>query len=153
MTHIKNTPFTKLNRQAGGKMAEFAGYNMPIQYRSINQEHLRVRQSVGLFDLSHMGEFFVKGNRALDFIQKMTTSVAAVLKMYQVQYSSLPYPEGGLVDDLLVYRLPDQYMLVVNAANLDKDWAWLMEHKPADVEMINRSDEIGLLAIQGPVIS
>jgi len=150
MTHIKNTPFTKLNEQAGGKMVEFAGYNMPIQYRSINQEHLRVRQSVGLFDLSHMGEFFVKGDQALEFIQKMTTNDASTLKMFQVQYSSLPYPDGGLVDDLLVYRLPDQYMLVVNAANLDKDWAWLMEHKPAGVEMTNRSDEIGLLAIQGP---
>ncbi len=150
MTKIKNTPFTRLNEQAGGKMVEFAGYNMPIQYRSINQEHLRVRQSVGLFDLSHMGEFFVKGDKALEFIQKMTTNDASTLKMYQVQYSSLPYPDGGLVDDLLVYRLPDQYLLVVNAANLDKDWAWLMEHKPAGVEMTNRSDDIGLLAIQGP---
>ena len=88
-------------------MVEFAGYNMPIQYRSINQEHLKVRKSVGLFDLSHMGEFFVKGDGALEFIQKMTTNDASTLKVYQVQYSSLPYPEGGLVDDLLVYRLPD----------------------------------------------
>jgi aminomethyltransferase len=150
MTNIKNTPFTKINQQAGAKMVEFAGYNMPIQYHSINQEHLRVRKSVGLFDLSHMGEFFVKGDQALEFIQKLTTNDASALKMWQVQYSSLPYPDGGLVDDLLVYRLPDQYLLVVNAANLDKDWAWLMEHKPAGVQMTNRSDEIGLLAIQGP---
>jgi len=150
MTLIKNTPFTRLNEQAGGKMVEFAGYRMPIQYRSINQEHLKVRQSVGMFDLSHMGEFYLKGDGALEFIQRMTTNDAATLRMYQVQYSSLPYPEGGLVDDLLVYRLPDQYLLVVNAANLDKDWAWLTEHKPAGVELVNRSDETGLLAIQGP---
>ncbi len=150
MTNIKSTPFTRINEQAGAKMVEFAGYNMPIQYRSINQEHLKVRKSVGLFDLSHMGEFFVKGDKALEFIQKMTTNDAASLRMNQVQYSSLPYPEGGLVDDLLVYRLPDQYLLVVNAANIDKDWAWLVEHKPAGVELTNRSDDFGLLAIQGP---
>ena len=150
MTNIKNTPFTRLNEQAGGKMVEFAGYNMPIQYRSINQEHLKVRKGVGLFDLSHMGEFFVKGDGALEFIQKMTTNDASTLKVYQVQYSSLPYPEGGLVDDLLVYRLPDRYLLVVNAANIDKDWAWLLEHKPAGIDMTNRSDDFGLLAIQGP---
>ncbi len=150
MSQIKKTPFTECNEKAGGKMVEFAGYLMPIQYRSINQEHLKVRQSVGAFDLSHMGEFFVRGAGALDFIQSVTTNDASALKMNQVQYSAMCYPHGGIVDDLLVYRLPDEYMLVVNAANLDKDFAWLMEHKPKGVEMINRSDELGLLAIQGP---
>ncbi|MGB5137034.1 MAG: glycine cleavage system aminomethyltransferase GcvT, partial [Candidatus Zixiibacteriota bacterium] len=150
MSQIKRTPFTECNEKAGGKMVEFAGYLMPIQYRSINQEHLKVRQSVGAFDLSHMGEFFVRGAGALEFIQSVTTNDASALKMNQVQYSAMCYPHGGIVDDLLVYRLPDEYMLVVNAANLDKDFAWLMEHKPKNVEMVNRSDELGLLAIQGP---
>ena len=150
MSQIKQTPFTECNEKAGGKMVEFAGYLMPIQYRSINQEHLKVRQSVGAFDLSHMGEFFVRGAGALEFIQSVTTNDASALKMNQVQYSAMCYPHGGIVDDLLVYRLPDEYMLVVNAANLEKDFAWLMEHKPKGVELVNRSDELGLLAIQGP---
>jgi aminomethyltransferase len=150
MNKVKLTPFTECNQKAGGKMVEFAGYLMPIQYRSIQEEHLKVRKSVGIFDLSHMGEFFVKGDQALEFLQQMTTNDVSALRVNQIQYSSLPYPDGGLVDDLLVYRLPDQYLLVVNAANLDKDLAWLMEHKPAGVELTNRSDEIGLLAIQGP---
>lgn len=150
MITAKQTPFVRCNKDAGGKMVEFAGYLMPIQYRSIQEEHLKVRKSVGIFDLSHMGEFFVKGDGALDFLQRMTTNDVSALVVNQIQYSALPYPHGGLVDDLLVYRLPDQYLLVVNAANLDKDYAWLMEHKPAGVELTNRSDEIGLLAIQGP---
>ncbi len=150
MSNVKYTPFRKCHEAVGAKIVEFAGYWMPIQYHSINNEHLRVRQSVGIFDLSHMGEFFVRGAGALDFIQRVTTNDAAALKMHQVQYSALCYPHGGIVDDLLVYRLPDEYMLVVNAANIDKDFSWLLKHKPAGVELVNRSDEIGLLAIQGP---
>lgn len=150
MSLAKHTPFTACHEKHGAKMVEFAGFWMPIQYHSINQEHLRVRQSLGAFDLSHMGEFFVRGAGALEFIQKMTTNDASTLRMNQIQYSALCYPDGGIVDDLLVYRLPDEYMLVVNASNIDKDFAWLMEHKPAGVDLVNRSDEIGLLAIQGP---
>ncbi len=150
MTQIKNTPFTLCHQKLGAKMVEFAGFLMPIQYHSINQEHLQVRKSLGIFDLSHMGEFFVRGAGALEFIQKMTTNDASTLRMQQVQYSAMCYPDGGIVDDLLVYRLPDEYMLVVNASNIDKDFDWLMQHKPAGVELVNRSDELGLLAIQGP---
>lgn len=150
MDFPKRTPFTHIHQELGAKIVEFAGYLMPIQYHSIQQEHLRVRQSVGMFDLSHMGEFFVRGSGAFPFLQRMTTNDVAALSVFQVQYSAMCYPDGGVVDDLLVYRLPDEYMLVVNAANLDKDFAWLKEHKPADVELENRSDMIGLLAIQGP---
>lgn len=150
MSATKDTPFTKCNERAGGRMVEFAGYNMPIQYNSMQKEHQRVRETVGIFDLSHMGEFFVRGEAALDFLQDMTTNDVSKLEVGQVQYSAMCYPDGGIVDDLLVYRLEDQYMLVVNAANLDKDFDWLAEHKPGDVDLINRSDEIGLLAIQGP---
>jgi len=131
-------------------MVPFAGYLMPIQYTGITEEHLAVRKNVGLFDLSHMGEFFVSGPGALDFLQKMTTNDVVALNPGQIQYSCMCYENGGIVDDLLVYRLPDKYMLVVNAANLQKDWDWLLSHKPESVEMVNKSDDYGLLAIQGP---
>lgn len=150
MSEIKRTPFTQIHEQLGAKMVNFAGYRMPIQYNSIQQEHLKVRNSVGAFDLSHMGEFFVRGDGALEFIQKMTTNDASQLVEWQVQYSAMCYPDGGIVDDLLVYRMPEGYMLVVNAANLQKDYDWLADHKPDDVELIDQSNEIGLLAIQGP---
>lgn len=150
MTEIKRTPFTQINEQLGAKMVNFAGYRMPIQYRSIQQEHLRVRNTVGAFDLSHMGEFFLRGEGTLDFIQRMTTNDASQLAEWQIQYSAMCYPDGGIVDDLLVYRMPEGFMLVVNAANLQKDFDWLAEHKPESVELLNQSDEIGLLAIQGP---
>lgn len=147
---VKATPFLECHKSANAKLVDFAGYLMPIQYRSIQQEHLRVRQSVGLFDLSHMGEFFVNGPGALDFLQQMTTNDAGKLEIGQVQYSAMCYPDGGIVDDLLVYRMKDNYLLVVNAANIDKDFTWLAEHKPDGIDLINRSDELGLLAIQGP---
>jgi aminomethyltransferase len=150
MTEIKLTPFTRINEQLGARMVNFAGYRMPIQYHSIQREHLCVRQTVGAFDLSHMGEFFVRGSGALDFVQMMATNDASKLTEWQVQYSAMCYPDGGIVDDLLVYRIDGGFLLVVNAANIEKDFAWLLEHKPDDVELIDRSDEYGLLAIQGP---
>lgn len=148
--NLKRTPYTDYHIAAGAKMVPFAGYLMPVQYTGIIEEHLAVRKNVGLFDLTHMGEFEVTGPNALKFLQSVTTNDVAALAVNQIQYSCLPYPDGGLVDDLLVYHLPDKYLLVVNAANLDKDLAWLKEHLIAGVNLVNRSDEISLLAIQGP---
>ncbi|MBD3169228.1 MAG: glycine cleavage system aminomethyltransferase GcvT [candidate division Zixibacteria bacterium] len=150
MTESKKTPFYNIHIDAGAKMVDFAGYKMPIQYKSITAEHLRVRETVGAFDLSHMGEFFVSGGKALDFLQMMTVNDVSALEEYQVQYTAMCYPDGGIVDDLLVYRLPDKYMLVVNAANIDKDFAWLEEHLIDNVTLHNASDDFGLIAIQGP---
>jgi len=146
----KPTPYYEQHLKAGAKMVEFAGYLMPIQYRSINEEHLKVRSSVGIFDLSHMGEFRVSGPGALRFLQKMTVNDVSALQPNQVQYSCMCYPEGGIVDDLLVYHRGDHYYLVVNAACLDKDFAWLESHLERDVRLENLSDDTGLLAIQGP---
>jgi aminomethyltransferase len=150
VAEIKQTPFAVCHERAGAKMVEFAGYQMPIQYRSIQQEHLKVRQSVGLFDLSHMGEFFVTGPGALDFLQRTNTNDVSKLEVGGVLYSAMCYEDGGIVDDLLIYKLAEGYMLVVNAANIDKDYEWLAQHKPADVELVDRSSNFGLLAIQGP---
>lgn len=131
-------------------MVPFAGYYMPVQYKGIIEEHRAVRDQVGLFDLTHMGEFEVSGPGALDFLQKVTTNNVAALEKNQIQYSCMTYPDGGIVDDLLVYRLKDKYLLVVNAANLDKDWNWLNDHLDENTTMVNRSDDLSLLAIQGP---
>lgn len=147
---LKETPFTDFHLGAGAKMVEFAGFTMPIQYKGITAEHLAVRQNVGLFDLSHMGEFEVTGADALAFLQRVTTNNVAKLEIGQIQYSCMTYPDGGIVDDLLVYRLAESYFLVVNASNIDKDFAWLSSHVSGDVRLTNRSDEFGLLAIQGP---
>jgi len=147
---IKTTGFSDIHRTLGAKMVEFAGYIMPIQYAGILQEHRRVRSSVGLFDVSHMGEFFITGENALAFLQKITINDVSALQINQVQYSAMCYDDGGIVDDLLVYRLPDQYMVVVNASNLDKDWQWMQAHVPKNVTLTNRSDELSLLALQGP---
>lgn len=130
-------------------MVEFAGYYMPIQYKGINEEHVRVRTTVGMFDVSHMGEFEFIGPKALDFLQYMTINDVKNLSIYQAQYSALCYDHGGIVDDLLIYRLPDRYIMVVNAANIEKDFAWLQKHLIKGVIMKNRSDEYSLLAIQG----
>ncbi len=146
----KKTPFYKYHIENGAKMVPFAGYLMPVQYTGITDEHKAVRNNVGLFDLSHMGEFFINGPKALDFIQKMTTNDASLLKIGQIQYSCMCYDDGGMVDDLLVYRLNDGYMMVANASNIDKDFDWLNSHLIDGVELVNRSDEYGLLAIQGP---
>ncbi|MBN1754923.1 glycine cleavage system aminomethyltransferase GcvT [bacterium] len=147
----KKTPFYENHILNKAKMVDFAGFKMPIQYAGIVPEHRKVRKKVGLFDVSHMGEFVVKGPGAFDFIQKMTTNDVSKLQPYRIQYSSMCYDDGGIVDDLLVYRFPDHYMMVVNASNLNKDFQWLESHKPSSgVDLINRSDEIGLLALQGP---
>ncbi len=149
---IKNTPFTQKHIALGAKMAEFAGYNMPISYTGINDEHTAVRKNAGVFDVSHMGEFILKGENALDLIQRVTSNDAAKLKAGQAQYSCLPNDEGGIVDDLLVYCIEENkvYMLVVNASNIEKDWNWIQKHNKSHVEMHNISDKTCLLAIQGP---
>ena len=145
------TPFYQYHVDASARIVEFGGFLMPVQYRGIQAEHLAVRQNVGLFDLSHMGEFVVSGPDALAFLQKTTTNNVAKLEPGQIQYSCMTYPEGGIVDDLLVYRIAeDEFFLVVNAANLQKDYAWLESHLEGDVTLDNQSDSFGLLAIQGP---
>lgn len=148
---MKTTPFTDKHIELGAKMHEFAGYNMPIEYSGIIDEHMTVCTGVGVFDVSHMGEFWVKGPRALEFIQQVTSNNAAVLTPGKVQYTCFPNETGGIVDDLLVYAYePEKYMLVVNAANIDKDWAWCVSHNSVGAELENSSDHIGQLAIQGP---
>ncbi|MBK7762650.1 MAG: glycine cleavage system aminomethyltransferase GcvT [Bacteroidetes bacterium] len=149
---MKNTPFTEIHKSLGAKMAEFAGYNMPISYTGINDEHAAVRNSIGVFDVSHMGEFILKGENALDLIQRVTSNDAAKLTNGKAQYSCLPNNEGGIVDDLLVYCIEENkvYMLVVNASNIEKDWNWIMQHNTAGVEMHNISDKTALVAVQGP---
>jgi aminomethyltransferase len=149
---MKNTPFTDKHIALGAKMAEFAGYNMPISYSGINDEHAAVRKNAGVFDVSHMGEFILKGEHALDLIQRVTSNDAAKLKAGQAQYSCLPNETAGIVDDLLVYCLEENkvYMLVVNASNIEKDWNWISKFNTKQVEMHNISDKTCLLAIQGP---
>ena len=149
---MKNTAFTEKHIALGAKMAEFAGYNMPISYTGINDEHATVRKNAGVFDVSHMGEFILKGSTALDLIQRVTSNDAAKLKPGQAQYSCLPNENGGIVDDLLVYCIEENkvYMLVVNASNIEKDWNWIAKHNTNNVEMHNISDKTCLLAIQGP---
>lgn len=149
---MKNTPFTKKHIALGAKMAEFAGYNMPISYTGINDEHAAVRNNAGVFDVSHMGEFILKGENALDLIQRVTSNDAAKLTAGKIQYSCLPNDTGGIVDDLLVYCLEENkaYMLVVNASNIEKDWKWIEKHNDKKVEMHNISDKTCLLAVQGP---
>ncbi|BDQ12466.1 glycine cleavage system aminomethyltransferase GcvT [Sediminibacterium sp. TEGAF015] len=149
---MKNTPFTHKHIALGAKMAEFAGYNMPISYTGINDEHATVRKNAGVFDVSHMGEFILKGENALDLIQRVTTNDASKLVAGQAQYSCLPNEDGGIVDDLIVYCIePNKtYMLVVNASNIEKDWNWISKFNTQQVEMHNISDKTCLLAIQGP---
>lgn len=150
---MKSTPFIAYHEALGAKIAPFAGYNMPISYTGIADEHLCVRQKVGIFDVSHMGEFIVRGAGALDLIQHVTSNDAAKLSPGKVQYSCLPNPEGGIIDDLLVYHLPDgAYMLVVNAANIDKDFAWISQQNQAiGAELLDISERTALLAVQGPL--
>ena len=149
---MKNTPFSNKHIALGAKMAEFAGYNMPISYTGINDEHAAVRKNAGVFDVSHMGEFILKGENALDLIQRVTSNDTAKLKAGQAQYSCLPNEDGGIVDDLLVYCIEENkvYMLVVNASNIEKDWDWIKHHNKKHAEMHNISDKTCLLAIQGP---
>ncbi len=148
---MKRTPFYELHRELGAKMVPFAGFEMPVQYEGIIPEHLHVRSSAGLFDVSHMGEFLVKGPQALEFLSYVTTNNPAKLSEWQVQYSAFGNEKGGAVDDLLVYRLPEEFLLVVNAANIEKDWAHVNEvAKGFDVQLENISDRIAQLALQGP---
>jgi len=149
---MKSTPFTQKHIALGAKMAEFAGYNMPISYTGINDEHATVRNNAGVFDVSHMGEFILKGPGALDLIQRVTTNDASKLTNGKAQYSCMPNNNGGIIDDLLVYCIEEQkvYMLVVNASNIEKDWNWIEQHNTAGVEMHNISEKTALLAIQGP---
>jgi aminomethyltransferase len=147
---LKTTPLTAVHEATGARMVPFAGYLMPVQYTGIIPEHRAVRTSVGIFDLSHMGEFEVRGPGMLEFLERMTTNDVGSLEWYKCQYTLMMNDEGGIVDDLLIYFLPEGAMLVVNAANIEKDFAWLKKHCPPDVQLINRSDEIALIAIQGP---
>lgn len=149
---MRNTPFTQKHIALGAKMAEFAGFNMPISYTGINDEHHTVRNNAGVFDVSHMGEFILKGPHALDLIQRVTSNDASKLKTGMAQYSCLPNDKGGMVDDLLVYCVEENnvYMLVVNAGNIQKDWNWISSHNTQHVEMHDISAKTALLAVQGP---
>lgn len=148
---MKNTALTDVHLSLGAKMVPFAGYNMPVQYAGINVEHEAVRKSVGVFDVSHMGEFIIKGEKALDLIQKVSSNDASKLFDGKIQYTYLPNETGGVVDDLLVYRIDAKtYMLVVNASNVEKDWNWISKFNTEGAEMIDISDKTSLLAVQGP---
>jgi aminomethyltransferase len=154
MSELRKTALTHIHEALGAKMVPFAGYLMPVQYSGINDEHNTVRNSVGVFDVSHMGEFLVRGPGALDLIQKVTSNDASKLTPGKVQYSCLPNGKGGIVDDLLVYRMErgedHHYVLVVNASNIDKDWAWINSQNTFDCTLENISDRMSLLAVQGP---
>ncbi len=148
---IKFVPLNHVHEKLGGKMVPFAGYNMPVRYSSDIEEHMTVRNGVGVFDVSHMGEFTLKGPNALDLIQRVTSNDASKLIDGQAQYSCLPNETGGIVDDLIVYKIKDNdYLLVVNASNIDKDWNWISKFNTKGVEMKNISDDICLFAVQGP---
>lgn len=148
---MKTTALTQVHIDLGAKMVPFAGYDMPVQYEGVNVEHETVRNGVGVFDVSHMGEFLLKGEKALDLIQKVTSNDASKLFDGRAQYSCLPNNDGGIVDDLLIYRISEvEYLLVVNASNIQKDWDWIASHNSFGVEMEDISDTMSLLAVQGP---
>lgn len=148
---MKDIALKKIHEGLGAKMVPFAGYNMPVQYEGVNLEHETVRKGVGVFDVSHMGEFLVEGEHALDLIQLVTSNDASKLTIGDAQYSCMPNDKGGIVDDLIVYRVKDTtYLLVVNASNIDKDWEWINSHNSMGAELRNISDQYSLLAIQGP---
>ncbi|MEI7906942.1 MAG: glycine cleavage system aminomethyltransferase GcvT, partial [Bacteroidota bacterium] len=148
---MKRTPFFDIHQKAGGKIVPFGGYEMPVQYAGIMEEHKTVRNAVGVFDVSHMGEFFAAGAQALPFLQKITVNDVSKLTPGKAQYSAMCYEDGGIVDDLLIYMLAENsYMIVVNASNIDKDWEWMKKHCPSEVTFENKSDGTALLAVQGP---
>lgn len=148
---MKNTALTHIHKALGAKLVPFAGYHMPVQYEGIHIEHETVRKGVGVFDVSHMGEFFLKGENALNLIQTITTNDASKLTPGKAQYSCMPNADGGIIDDLIIYMISEnEYMLVVNASNIEKDWNWITSHNNLNVEMENHSDDWSLLAIQGP---
>ena len=149
---MKNTVFTKKHEELGAKMVDFAGFNMPVQYEGLTLEHETVRKGVGVFDVSHMGEIFVRGDKALDFVQWVSSNDASVLTDGKVQYACFPNKDGGIVDDFLTYRISEkEYLLVVNASNIQKDWRWLQKQNKFGAELYNASDEISQLAVQGPL--
>jgi len=151
VAELKDIALKQKHIDMGAKMVPFAGFNMPLQYTGLTDEHLNVRNNVGVFDVSHMGEFMVRGEGAMELIQRITSNDVAKLTPGKVQYSCFPNNDGGIVDDLLVYQLAEQeYMLVVNGANLDKDWGWVTKHNTTNVDISNHSDNISLLAVQGP---
>ena len=148
---MKQTAFTNSIKKMGGRMVEFTGYEMPVEFTGVNAEHINVRTNVGVFDVSHMGEVWVKGDKAFDFVQKVTSNDVAALSVGKIQYSCFPNGKGGIVDDLLVYYYEEnKYMLVINASNIEKDWNWLVSQNTEGAELENASDEISQLAIQGP---
>ncbi|MCX6296921.1 MAG: glycine cleavage system aminomethyltransferase GcvT [Bacteroidetes bacterium] len=148
---MKSVALENKHISLGAKMVPFAGYLMPVSYSGLNDEHATVRNAMGVFDVSHMGEFILKGENALDLIQRVTSNDASVLVNDKIQYSCLPNDKGGIVDDLLVYRINEkEYMLVVNASNIEKDWNWISKYNTKGVEMKNISDDVSLLAVQGP---
>ena len=148
---MKETALTKKHIDLGAKMVPFAGYNMPVQYEGLKVEHQTVREALGVFDVSHMGEFFIEGPKALDLIQKISSNDASKLVPGKAQYSCMPNDKGGIVDDLIIYMIADEhYLLVVNASNIEKDWNWIQQHNDVGAKMTNASDEYSLLAIQGP---
>jgi aminomethyltransferase len=148
---MKKTPFTDIHHSLGAKMQEFAGYDMPIEYTGIIDEHNTVVNGVGVFDVSHMGEFWIKGPHAHAFVQKITSNDIAQIPVGKVQYTCFPNDKGGIVDDLLVYHYePEKYLLVVNAANIEKDWNWCVKNNTEGAELQNASDNMSQLAIQGP---
>tara|TARA_A100001035_G_scaffold202969_1_gene163150 strand:- start:169 stop:1248 length:1080 start_codon:yes stop_codon:yes gene_type:complete len=151
---MKTTALTSIHIEMGAKMVPFAGYKMPIQYKGVIEEHLNVRNKVGVFDVSHMGEFFIEGPYAMDLIQKLTTNDVSVLNDGQVQYTCMPNLSGGIVDDLLIYKFnQEKYMLVVNASNIQKDLDWIVKFNYKNVKIYNFSDKYSMLAIQGPMSS
>ena len=148
---MKETPLTQTHIDLGARMMPFAGYNMPVSYSGINEEHINVREHVGLFDVSHMGQFFLKGENALDLIQKISSNDASKLVVGQAQYTCMPNDNGGIVDDMLIYKLAeDEFMLVVNASNIEKDFDWISKANTMNVELSDKSDDMALLALQGP---
>ncbi|AXT21264.1 glycine cleavage system aminomethyltransferase GcvT [Flavobacteriaceae bacterium AU392] len=148
---MKNTALTSIHEALGAKMVPFAGYNMPVQYEGVNIEHETVRNAVGVFDVSHMGEFLIEGENALDLIQSVSSNDATKLTIGKAQYSCLPNDNGGIIDDLIIYRIKEEtYLLVVNASNIEKDWNWIQSKNTMGAEMKNISEEYSLLAIQGP---
>jgi aminomethyltransferase len=148
---MKNIALTQVHEALGAKMVPFAGFNMPVQYEGVISEHETVRNAVGVFDVSHMGEFLLSGPDALDLIQRVTTNDASTLTIGRAQYSCLPNGKGGIVDDLIIYRIKEEeYLLVVNASNIEKDWNWISSHNTKNVSMRDLSDDYSLLAIQGP---
>ena len=148
---MKNTQLTHIHEELGAKMVPFAGYNMPVSYEGVNIEHETVREKLGVFDVSHMGEFLVSGPEALNLIQKISSNDAAKLIDGKAQYTCMPNADGGIVDDLIIYRMNEEkYLLVVNASNIDKDWNWISQHNTMDADLKDVSDDYSLLAIQGP---